>query len=884
MTANATTPLGSNVLSVKGIKVLDDATGGLTIQAHGSGNTTQTLLLGNQGIDLGFASQNLTINKANAGRTLGVTLGTAQTWIAGNARTLTVNADVTANNNQLTLANRGSGVIALQGATNMGSGTLVIDKQGTGAINVTGALTAGVINATNTNSGNVSFGGGGTAVVNVPVLNLTASSTGGYFFVGATTATGGVNFNGLGTNTLQFSSTLTTSGGNLNATTTNSGALTFVGAVNLGSGNANLNLHTGGATQFQSNLTANSLIINSTKGGAMTFTGALTAPTVTINTKGAGGLTFGNANSVGTSGLNASTALTINSIGASNTLFNSTVISPTINISTAGSLTMSRAVSGTNLTFTTWGGGAASFGETVTAASVLNFTANNNSATTFTGIVTAPTFNLTNRGTSAVTANGIVAATAINITNDSTGVINLNGPISGAGTLNIVNNSTSNATVIKLAGNNTFTGATSVIGGTLQLDLATANNNKLSNTAALTLNRAIVNITGPASGGVQEEVGNLVLSGGYSRITRSAGTGTMRVNQITRSAGAVLDMGAAGIADTDRTNTNGIIGGWATINNGTDWAINATNAANGLLNSLGTYTTQNTVTSWTTPSQNLLVNITSGNTTGTLPTGTTTINSLKIDNGTGTTNINVAAQTGGSTLVIDSGGVIVRGTGTGGTKTIGTTGANITAGTLTNATAFHHIINFTLGLIASNKLTLLRRVGARSYIAIPLNTCSDLHECRSLLVPIRNWEVSIRQRLMVTSCPHRNLGCWVRVVDVFLVNEQRIKNPSIRNSPALGRKRGIPHVGCQVLHIHQILCKRSSLQRMAILHWLRQQHRKQVMCIVHPLNFKQHLVIDNNQLKDLRVICVRTRNSIGAWDQPSIHGSPIICISVLHRA
>ena len=79
LTVNATTPLGSNTLGVNGIKILNDADGTLTLQAHSSGAASQTLSIGSGGIDLLSAGQNLTINKTNT-NTLAVSLAAAQAW------------------------------------------------------------------------------------------------------------------------------------------------------------------------------------------------------------------------------------------------------------------------------------------------------------------------------------------------------------------------------------------------------------------------------------------------------------------------------------------------------------------------------------------------------------------------------------------------------------------------------------------------------------------------------------------------------------------------------------------------------------------------------------------------------------------------------------
>lgn len=77
---------------------------------------------------------------------------------------------------------------------------------------------------------------------------------------------------------------------------------------------------------------------------------------------------------------------------------------------------------------------------------------------------------------------------------------------------------------------------------------------------------------------------------GAHRIIRTGGGATSRINlnAISRQAGSSLDIQNGDIATTDNTNTNGIIGGWITVN-GTDWAQNSTNAADGLITAFTSY-------------------------------------------------------------------------------------------------------------------------------------------------------------------------------------------------------------------------------------------------------------------------------------------------------
>ncbi|MCE5327234.1 MAG: autotransporter-associated beta strand repeat-containing protein [Planctomycetaceae bacterium] len=136
------------------------------------------------------------------------------------------------------------------------------------------------------------------------------------------------------------------------------------------------------------------------------------------------------------------------------------------------------------------------------------------------------------------------------------------------------------------SGANTYTGATAIKAGTLQLDYATQNNSKLADAAALTLSGGTLRLN---NGSHTEVVASTTLGASSgSSVTRGAGSAILRMNAIARNVGSAVNFGAAGIADTDTTNVNNILGGWATIN-GQDWAVNSTNAADGAIAALSAY-------------------------------------------------------------------------------------------------------------------------------------------------------------------------------------------------------------------------------------------------------------------------------------------------------
>jgi autotransporter-associated beta strand protein len=234
--------------------------------------------------------------------------------------------------------------------------------------------------------------------------------------------------------------------------------------------------------------------------------------------------------------------------------------------------------------------------------------------------------------TSGVTATGNGAKT-LTLQGSTAGTGEIAGPIA---------NSTSATSLIKtgtgtwtLSGTNTYTGTTAVTTGTLKLNYDTGaggtDDTKLSNTAALTLGGATLELVG----GSHPEVvlSTTLTAGSFSKLVRSSGGAVLQMNAITRNAGASIDFSTSGIATTDTLNTaSGILGTWATVG-GSDWATNSTNLADGPVTAYSAYTDlsdSSVIADGST--SNVRINSNGGGGSMTLGSATTTINSLLQNN------------------------------------------------------------------------------------------------------------------------------------------------------------------------------------------------------------------------------------------------------------
>lgn len=107
-------------------------------------------------------------------------------------------------------------------------------------------------------------------------------------------------------------------------------------------------------------------------------------------------------------------------------------------------------------------------------------------------------------------------------------------------------------------------------GGQLVLDYSSENNRKLANNLILYGYGGELTLKNGTFG---EIFNGITLGNGGTLLTRSgSSTGTFTLKAITRQAGGTIDMQDASIASTTSANTNGILGGYATVA-GADWAV-----------------------------------------------------------------------------------------------------------------------------------------------------------------------------------------------------------------------------------------------------------------------------------------------------------------------
>ncbi len=263
-----------------------------------------------------------------------------------------------------------------------------------------------------------------------------------------------------------------------------------------------------------------------------------------------------------------------------------------------------------------------------------------------------------------------IAAPAATLTfngNSVVGTANWNGygnyDFGSSETMTGANFSHSGAGTLTISSTDNMTGTTTLNGGTTILDYSTNNNTKLAQNAG-----------GSAGTFLQLEGVNLQLSGGsYAQglgtptsgadgtnlfvgqtniSDTNSGTSTIALGPITRSTGGVINFGSATVASTTSLDTNGIMGGWATVN-GTDWAVSGATSGTYTITALpsGSYTT------WPGGSTGNSANnyvLSAGGPYST--TGNFAANTLKFSTASGTLSLGSA-----STLNVTSGGLLFTG-------------------------------------------------------------------------------------------------------------------------------------------------------------------------------------------------------------------------------
>jgi autotransporter-associated beta strand protein len=174
-----------------------------------------------------------------------------------------------------------------------------------------------------------------------------------------------------------------------------------------------------------------------------------------------------------------------------------------------------------------------------------------------------------NAGT--LTVSGTVTGTdTVTLSGQAAGVVSGGLALGAAG---LIKNGTGTWT---LSGGNSFTGATTVNGGTLVLNYGTNNTSKLSNASPLNFGGGSLTVTGSSTAATSQTVGGVNLNAGNANVTVTNGAGqnaTLALGAITHSVGGTVNFNppAAGSITSSTPNTNGILGGYATVG-GQNWA------------------------------------------------------------------------------------------------------------------------------------------------------------------------------------------------------------------------------------------------------------------------------------------------------------------------
>ncbi|WP_333605857.1 autotransporter-associated beta strand repeat-containing protein, partial [Novosphingobium sp.] len=274
-----------------------------------------------------------------------------------------------------------------------------------------------------------------------------------------------------------------------------------------------------------------------------------------FNSNGTGALTLG-----GTVGIGGTATLGGSFTGADNMV--SGVISGAGNLRGAGAGTW--VVSGANTytgqtivdSGTLRAGSATAFAGSKTFqvnGGTLDFNDFSQTLTTLTG--TGGTLDL---GSALLTIDGPTGTTA-----------SFGGSVAGSGGLTKMGNS-----VQTLTGASTYTGATTIGGGTLALDFRPAGgpaSNIISAASTLNMAGGVVNVFGAAGESNTQTFNGLNITGSNNTISATSGSGgslTVNLGAITRTGGL---MNFVLPTSGNITTTNTTLGGWATVN-GTDYA------------------------------------------------------------------------------------------------------------------------------------------------------------------------------------------------------------------------------------------------------------------------------------------------------------------------
>ena len=434
--------------------------------ASGSTLTLSGAMSGASGLNKTDAG---TLTLSNTGNEASFTGGTTVT-----AGTLSISSD----------DHLGAGTVTLAGGTLSVSSTLVLDNaidlaadstlhagadftqsgvvSGSGGLTKTGSGTL-TLTGTNTFTGATSINAGSLAVSNSSALGTSAGGT--------TVADGASLVLSAGVTIADALSITGTGAGAAGAIHAQSGSSTVSGAVTL-TGHATINVDSGAGLTLAGGLGDGVGTFNLTKGQAGTLTLAGTASYDGSTTVNAGTLSIGADSHLGSGTLTLAAGTTLDVTGAT-TIDNAVTLSGNATVQAASAVTFSGAVSGAG-------------GLTKTGAGTLTLAGSNG----FTGNVDLSAGGLTLSGGSAVddgSALAMSSGTTLTLSaSEAVGSLSGTGTVAlGANTLTSGGNGTSTsfsgniggtgalikagAGTLTLSGTNTYTGATTVSAGTVQV-------------------------------------------------------------------------------------------------------------------------------------------------------------------------------------------------------------------------------------------------------------------------------------------------------------------------------------------------------------------------------------------------------------------------------
>jgi fibronectin-binding autotransporter adhesin len=343
-------------------------------------------------------------------------------------------------------------------------------------------------------------------------------------------------------------------------------------------------------------------------------------------------------------------------------------------------------------------------------------------------------------------AAGITLSTSVNngglITNSGAGTGgSIISAVIGPLVTGVIQNSSTSSLTLNGAAANAYTGATTVSSGTLAVDFSNfAGATDLINSgSALTLGSGILSVKGYANAGTNtsQSFASTTLNAGAAAIlvTQNGGAGTLvKLGAITRTSGVVDFRTSAGVLSptngvttTNAAANNGIIGAWATADNGADWATTIGGGPYNIVAYTG-YTTLSGANPTIASNATTNYRVSSASTGGTsmAATGTTDIYTLRINDATART-IDVRNGTTQGILRFGAVGGLLT---SGGAHVIGfaTAPGTITAGGAAN-TAGELIVNnapaLTINSVIANNGTgavALTKAGAGTLTLANLNT------------------------------------------------------------------------------------------------------------------------------------------------------------------